>query len=232
MRLRVLVYNVWGFRGGARSAAGAVADLSPDLVLVQECGSRRRLRRFARDLGMNAVSTRLFPLVRQIRNAVLVRPPWRVVSYRLHRFEQARRFYPRGALIAVVGRAGYRLSAVSAHLGLAPGERIRQAKELADLALGMREPVLIGADVNEDAQGKAASWLADRFWDVAAKAQEAPDGPPQPTFPGRDPTARIDFLFASEHFRIEGARVLETEEARAASDHLPVVADLGLGDGP
>src|SRR5207244_9340553 len=124
--------------------------------MLQECGSRRRLRRFARSLDLEAVSTRLFPIVRQVRNAVLVRPPWRVVSYRLHRFERSQRFYPRGALIAVIGRAGYRISALSVHLGLAPSERIRHVHELTDLTVAMPEPVLIGADVNEDADVKAA----------------------------------------------------------------------------
>jgi endonuclease/exonuclease/phosphatase family metal-dependent hydrolase len=224
VKLRVLVYNVWGFRHDAGTVAASIADLRPDLALVQECGSRRRLRMFARALEMHAVSTRLFPLVRQVRNAILVRPPWRVVSYRFHRFGRSQRFYPRGALIAVLGRAGYRISALSAHLGLAPVERFRQAKELADLALGLPGPVLIGADVNEDTGGKAASWLADRFWDAWARAGEGSGE----TFPSRDPTARIDYLFASEHLRIEWTAVVDTEETRGASDHLPLIVDLSI----
>jgi endonuclease/exonuclease/phosphatase family metal-dependent hydrolase len=224
MRLRVVVYNVWGFRLGPHTVAGAVADLHPDLVLVQECASHPKLRRFARALGMEAVSTRLFPLARQVRNAILVRPPWRVVSFRLHRFDRSQRFYPRGALVAVVGRAGYRISAVSTHLGLAPRERVRQAKELADLALGLPEPVLIGADVNEDPEGKAASWLAGRLWDAWTRAGEGAGE----TFPSRDPTARIDFLFASEGVSVDRAHVLDTAQAKAASDHLPLAVDLEL----
>jgi len=224
VRLRVLVYNVWGFRLGAGRAAEAVAEHEPDLVMVQECGSRRRLRAFAGELGMQAVSTRLLPLVRQVRNAVLVRAPWRVVSFRLHRFERSQRFYPRGALVAVVGRAGYRVAAPSIHLGLAPAERIRHAHELADLALGMAEPVLIGGDVNEGPDGKAASWLAARFWDAWATAGEGRGE----TFPSGDPTARIDYLFTSAQFRIERATVVDTPQTRAASDHLPLLADLAL----
>src|SRR5919201_2292186 len=105
MQLRVLVYNVWGFRHRARTVAATVADLKPDLILVQECATQPKLRRFARALGMEAVSTRLFPLARQVRNAILVRPPWRVVSFRLHRFDRSQQFSPRGAMLAVVGRA-------------------------------------------------------------------------------------------------------------------------------
>jgi endonuclease/exonuclease/phosphatase family metal-dependent hydrolase len=224
VRLRVLVYNVRGFRQGADRVAGAVAEHHPDLALVQECGSRRRLRRFARGMAMEAVSPRLFPFARQIRNAALVRPPWRVVTHRLHRFDDSARFYPRGALIAVIGRAGYRISALSVHLGLTPGERIRHARELTDLAVAIDEPVLIGGDLNEDAGGKAASWLADRFWD--AWIRDGAGG--GETFPSADPTARIDYLFASEQFAITRAVVPDTPEARAASDHLPLIADLDL----
>jgi len=224
VRLRVLVYNVWGFRLGVRTVAAAVAEHRPDLVMVQECGSRRRLRGFAGALEMQAVSTRLFPVVRQVRNAILTRPPWRVVSYRLHRSDRSQRFYPRGALIAVVGRAGYRMSALCVHLGLAPGERIHHARELADLALAMPEPVLIGGDVNEDPHGKAASWLADRFWDAWAKGGQ---GSGQ-TFPSSDPTVRIDYLFVTERIRVEGAWVLDTPETRAASDHFPLLVELAM----
>ena len=224
MRLRVLVHNVWGFRRGPERAAAAVEEHRPDLVMLQECGSRRRLTAFSRELDMQAVSTRLLPLVRQVRNAVLVRSPWRVVAFRLHRFERSQRFYPRGALVAVVGRAGYRVAALSVHLGLTPAERLRHAHELADVALGMAMPVLIGGDVNEGPDGRAASWLAARFWDAWAAAG---DGTGE-TYSSRDPTARIDYLFASEQFRIERARVLDTPRARAASDHLPVLVDLSL----
>ena len=220
----MLVYNVRGFRSGADRVATAVTDHAPDVAMVQECGSRRRLRRFARALEMEAVSTRLWPLLRQVRNTVLVRPPWRVVSFRLHRFERSAPFHPRGALIAVVGRAGYRMSALSVHLGLTPGERIRHAHELTDLARGIDHPVLIGGDLNEGADGKAASWIADRFWDAWARSGS---GPGQ-TFPTGDPTARIDYLFASEQFAITRAAVLDTPGTRHASDHLPLLVDLEL----
>jgi len=227
MRLRVLVYNVRGFRAGVDRVVAAVAEHRPDVALVQECDSRRRLGRFARGLEMEAVSTRLFPLRRQVRNAVLVRPPWRVVSFRLHRFDRSQRFYPRGVLLAVVGRSGYRITAMSVHLGLAPGERARHARELGDVALGAHGPALIGGDLNEGPEGKAASWVAARFWDTSAGSDESP----APTFPSVDPTVRIDYLFASERFRVDRSRVLDTPETREASDHLPLVVDIEVDGG-
>ena len=220
----MLVYNVRGFRAGAERVAAAVSDRGPDLALVQECGSGHRLGAFASAMGMEAASTRLFPLLRQVRNAVLVRHPWRIISSRLHTFDRSTRFYPRGAFIAMVGRAGYRITLFSVHLGLTPGERNRHARELADLALGLDHPVLIGGDFNEGPDGKAATWIADRFWDSWGHAGSGV----AETFPSADPTARIDYLFSSEQFAINRAVQLDTAETRTASDHLPVLVDLEL----
>src|SRR5438093_11547176 len=127
----MLVYNVKSFRLGVRNAAHLVAELGPDIALIQECGPRYRLRRFARSLGMEAVSEHRFLFLRRsIHNAVLVRPPWRIVSHALHRFPKDGRAHPRGALVARVGRAGFRLWAISLHLGHRPGTRRRNADEL------------------------------------------------------------------------------------------------------
>jgi endonuclease/exonuclease/phosphatase family metal-dependent hydrolase len=226
VRLRVLVYNVKGFRGGVGRVAAAVAEQQPDLAMLNECGTGRRLRRFADALGMDAAAPRLLPLVRTVRNAVLVRPPWRVIGSRLHRFGRSQPLHPRGALVSQVGRAGFRVSVLSVHLGLSPAERRRHAEELADLTLTLPGPFLVGGDLNEGPDGQAATWIADRMWDAwAAASNDATGGA---TFPGDHPTARIDYLFASEHFEVRGAEVLDLAAAREASDHLPLLVDLEL----
>jgi endonuclease/exonuclease/phosphatase family metal-dependent hydrolase len=170
---------------------------------------------------MDAVAKH-FLFRKSIHNAVLVRSPWRVITHRLHRFPREAQGVPRGVLVARVGRAGIRLWAMSVHLGLHPGSRRRNAEELTDLVLAVNEPVLAGGDLNEMPDGKAATWLSDRFWDAWAHAGEG-DGD---TFPSANPTARIDYLFATEQFRIEGAITVPTADAAEASDHLPLLADL------
>ncbi len=230
MDLRVLVYNVKGFRAGVDVVAAAAAAHQPDLALITEAGSPRRLRRFSGAMGMDAAPPRL-PLARTMRNAVLVRPPWRVVSFRLHRFASSRRFSPRGALVAQVGRSGYRVWALSVHLGLAGEERRRHAEELTDLLVGLPGPVAVGGDFNEGPRSPAVRWIGERFWDAwprAADGSPAPGERPGETFPAHDPTARIDYLFVSEHVRVAGAEVLRGPEAEDASDHLPLVVDLSL----
>ena len=191
--------------------------------MINECGPRRRLRRFARFLRMDALAEHsLFR--KSIHNAVLVRPPWRVIEHRLHRFPRDARRVPRGVLIARLGRAGARLWALSVHLGLHPGSRQRNAQDLTDLILSLNEPVLAGGDLNETPEGKAATWLADRFWDAWGHGGEGEGN----TFPSTEPTARIDYLFVTEQFRIEDAVTLRTPEAADASDHLPLLVDLSV----
>ena len=230
MRLRVLVYNVKAFRLGVRNAAHLVAELGPDVALLQECGPRYRLKRFASALGME-VASRHFLLRRSIHNAVLVRPPWRIVAERLHPFPRDERFYPRGVMLARIGRAGFRVWAGSVHLGLEAGARRRNADELMSLALGLEGAVLLGGDLNEAPDGPAARWISERMWDCFAAAGTGPGE----TFRAEGPTARIDYLFANDAVTAERAWVLRGPEAAASSDHLPLVADLvlaGRDDGP
>jgi len=130
--------------------------------------------------------------------------------------------------VAQVGRAGFRVSTLSVHLGLSPPERRRHAEELTDLTLSLPGPFLVGGDLNEGPDGKSATWIADRIWDAWAAAA-SPDTPTGgATFPSAHPSARIDYLFASEHFEVQGAEVLDGADARDASDHLPLLVDLEL----
>lgn len=226
MRLRVVVYNVGGFRGGVEEVAGVAGAYEPDLVLLNESGRRGSLRRFAAAMEMEAAADPHSFLKRRAKNAVLVRPPWRVVSHRLHRFRSSERFYPRGALIAQVGRSGHRVWAISVHLGLSAEERRRHAEEATDLSLGMHGPIVIGGDFNEAPDRRAASWISERFWDAWLLGGDVSGE----TYPAADPTARIDYLFVSTGIRVERVVVPDGPKVRTASDHRPVVAELTLGE--
>jgi endonuclease/exonuclease/phosphatase family metal-dependent hydrolase len=226
MDLRVLVHNVKGFRAGPEEAASAVAEHLPDVALITEAGTRSRLRQYCHALGMEPAAPSLLPLARTVRNAVLVRPPWRVVRFHIHRFHASRRFYPRGALVAHMGPAGYRVWALSVHLGLSGEERRRHVEELTNVTAGLTGPLLVGGDFNEGPRSPAVRWMAERYWDAWEHGGEHDN--PGRTFPAADPSDRIDYLFVSEHFRIDGAWVLDDAEASASSDHLPLVVDLTL----
>jgi endonuclease/exonuclease/phosphatase family metal-dependent hydrolase len=227
VQVRVVVYNVRGFRDGLNRVANVVRHFEPDVVLLNESGPRRRLRRFAREVGMHAAADPWSPLRRRVKDAVLVRAPLRVVSSRLHRFPTRSRVYPRGALLAQLGRAGYRFWAVAVHLGLTPAEATRHAEELADLLRGVDGPVLVGGDLNSTPDRAAVRFLSDRFWDAWLLGGDVEGD----TFPAEDPTARIDYLFVSEGVAVERVAVPGGPDVRAASDHRPVVAQLTLPEG-
>jgi endonuclease/exonuclease/phosphatase family metal-dependent hydrolase len=223
-QLRVVTYNVRGFRDGLERVADVVSRFEPDVVLLNETGGRVALRRFARAVGMELAADPWSPLRRRVKDAVLVRPPWRIEASRQHRFPTASWLYPRGALIAEARRGGARLFAVAVHLSLHPGERRRHAEELAELVRGLRAPAVVGGDLNEKPDGRAVAFLGERFSDAWLLGGDV-DGE---TFPAEVPTARIDYLFVTEGIRVERAVVAAGPEARAASDHRPLVAVLTL----
>jgi endonuclease/exonuclease/phosphatase family metal-dependent hydrolase len=219
MRLRVMVWNVHGFRAGLAAIGRAVDAADPDVVILNETRYLGfRLSRFSRRIGLSvAAGTGLW---RPIPNAILVRPPWRIVVHQKVVFPRTRRTIRRGVVTAAIGRAGSRLQVTSVHLGLSGPERLEHVRLLTDALAGTR-PLILGGDLNEGPEGPAASWIGDRYFDACA------DGC-GPTFPSTAPRARIDYLFVTDGVRVERAEVGGPDFA-PLSDHLPVLADLSIG---
>ena len=224
MRIRVVVYNVRGFRDDVPGLVRLVEHFRPDVVLLNESGARWRLRRFARALGMDLAADPWALLRRRVKDAVLVRAPWRIVRHRQYRFERGPWRYPRGALISQLDRGGVRMCAISIHLGLHPRERRADVEELVDLVRDVDVPIVAGGDLNEKPDGRAVGFLSARFRDAWLLGGDA-DGD---TFPADEPSARIDYLFVSEGIVVERVLVPPGPDAREASDHLPIVAELSL----
>jgi endonuclease/exonuclease/phosphatase family metal-dependent hydrolase len=214
MRVTAVTYNVRGFRAGVEAVADVAERLAPDVLLLQETGSRRALRRFAETLGMSCAADPIAWGRRRAKDAVLVREPWRVASHRQVRFGGSARFYPRAAILAEVDGRGGRFWAVSTHFGLGGAERGRQARALSELCVRLDDPVLIGGDLNMTADAQAMAPLLERLMDAGAAAG--------PTFPANG--ARIDFLLVSRDMEVARAWV----EASTASDHTPVAAELEI----
>jgi endonuclease/exonuclease/phosphatase family metal-dependent hydrolase len=227
MRLRVLVYNVRQFRDDAGLVARVVERFAPDVVLMTESGGRLRLRRFARAVGMEKARDPWSPFRRRVKNAVLVRRPWRILDHRLHRFAGSARFYPRGALVAHLDREGLRIWAATVHLGMRPAERRDHAEQLTGILRALNGPLVVGGDLNELPGGKAVAHLTHRLlWDVWLLGGDVSGE----TYPADEPTARIDYLFVSAGIRVERAIVPPIPDAHAASDHRPIVAELVVPD--
>ena len=222
--MRVVVYNVRGFRDGFERLVRLVGHFEPDLVLLNETGSRWRLRRFANALGMELAADPSSSFGRRVKDAVLVRSPWRLIEHRQRRFEGGPWLSPRGALIATLERDAVRLRAISTHLGLHPRERLAHAKALTALVDDTGTLVVAGGDLNERPDGRAVGFLSERLRDAWLLGGDA-DGE---TFPADEPTARIDYLFVSQDIVVERVLVPPGPDAREASDHRPLVAELTL----
>jgi len=212
--VRVLVWNVHGFRTGVDRVAAVAAELAPDIALITECSTARRVRRFAGALGMSEHHGGLPPLLRRARNAVLVREPLEVENLEVHLFRGSMRWHPRGVTIARLDGGS---TAAVTHLGLSGEERRRHAAELIGV-LGDDGPTVLGGDRNDLPGRGAALILAERF-------EDSWRGEGGETFPAGNPSARIDYLF-TRGIRPERAWVPEGEHPAEASDHLPLVVDL------
>lgn len=222
MPIRVVAYNVRGFRDGFDRLVRVVADLAPDVLLLNETGGRWRLRRLARSLGMVVAADPWSPFRRRAKDAVLVRPPWEVERHHQQRLAGSARFYPRAALFARLRREGTSLWAVATHLGLRPSERLHHAEEILRAVAALDAPMVLGGDLNERPDGKAVARLSRVLPDVWTQGGVGPGD----TIPARMPTARIDYVFASPELGVERAFVPQGDDVAVASDHRPVVADL------
>ncbi|MFJ4712221.1 endonuclease/exonuclease/phosphatase family protein [Streptomyces sp. NPDC088785] len=229
--IRVLSYNIRSMRDSPVALARVMKACAPDLVLIQEAPRffrwRKRLARLARASNLVILSgggsaagpallCSLRATVERTEDVLLPLTPG------LHR---------RGFATAVVrfGDArGPRLGVVSCHLSLQKDERYAQGGLLLDRIAELgTEHAVVGGDLNERPDGRTFRRLAATLQDCWAKA---PWGGEYTSTPA-DPHQRIDAILATEGLEVLGCGVpdfLDTDELRAATDHLPVLAALRI----
>ena len=214
MNVKVATANLHGLRTGIAGTASILDTEAIDLAMVQESGPRGSFRKLAEHVGMERVADPPAVLRRRVQDGLLVRRPWRVDAVRHHRFSGSSHRYPRGAVIALATGGPGSIWVVSTHLGLAGGERYRNARELVGI-IGDRRPFVLGGDLNA---GEESS-VVGAFSEVAVDAGREVGA----TFPASAPTARIDYLFVSRDIQVGRVAVRGGPET---SDHLVVLADL------
>lgn len=241
---RILTYNVHRCLGADRRLsphriAEVIAACEADIVALQELdvgrartGGVDQVHLIARELGM---SVHFHPARRLGRglfgDAVLTSLPARLVKAGpLPALAVARRIEPRGALWVAVdlGQEG-EIQIVNTHLSLIGRERVRQVAELLGPDwLGhcdCREPKILLGDFNAVPRSGAYRAVMREFGD--AQRLMPHKGRPDPTFPARLPTLRLDHIFVSPaSVRVTGIEIPRTPLTRVASDHLPLLADF------
>jgi endonuclease/exonuclease/phosphatase family metal-dependent hydrolase len=217
--LRVLSYNVHGLRDDRAALTGLILDLAPDVVIVQEAPRRFRWRHkcaaLADDTGL-VVAVGGMPA---LGNLLLVNLRLRVHETWCLRYPLTPGRHLRGAAFARCSVRGAAFTISGSHLATDSVERPAQAAEWKFALSRIEGLVIAGGDLNEGPGGGAWRTVADGLVTPYASGL---------TFPATLPRQRLDALFVSPDISVEKYEVIETDQARRASDHLPVLADLSL----
>lgn len=112
------------------------------------------------------------------------------------------------------------ITVCNTHWGLAPWERLLQARALARYLRNTSFPYLLCGDLNDHPASLAIRVLLEKtpLQDSAVLSS------PQPTFPSYNPKARIDYAFYSPNLLVHSVECVPS----MASDHLPLLIHLSF----
>ncbi|MFO7904123.1 MAG: endonuclease/exonuclease/phosphatase family protein [Pirellulaceae bacterium] len=238
MRFRIITYNIHKGIGGIdrhyrlERIIETIAHYSPDIVLLQEVDdgvprSRhdRQVEILAEALGFphHAYQRNVHLKKGHYGNAVLSRYPLRHTGHVDLSVPMKKR---RQALVTrcLLSVEGHQRTAIitNVHLGLSSIERRIQLRRLLSHVLLTRHerhtPILVGGDFND-------------VWNNLGKRVMYPAGYSSAgrmirTFPARMPMRPLDHIFVRGTLSVENAYAGHTRLATAASDHLPLVAEV------
>ncbi|WP_018789388.1 endonuclease/exonuclease/phosphatase family protein [Salinispora arenicola] len=223
--LRVVSYNIHSQRDDAAALVAVARSTAPDVMIVQEGPRRLRWRQRSAALAASFGLVVAAGGLPALGNLLLTSLRVRVTGTRCQRFPLTPGRHLRGAAYAdcLVGRDA-RFTVAGSHLSTDPVERPAQAERFARELTGAPAPVIVGADLNEEADGPAWAVVAAGRTDAAVAADRAD----RPTFPRGPLHRRIDALFVDPRITVVHYDVVDTPQTRLASDHLPILADLLL----
>lgn len=236
--IRILTYNVHSCRGtdGRRDPARiaeVIARCAPDIAALQEVdvgrarsGGIDQAQKIAAHLRMDShFHPALHLEEEQYGDAILTALPARLIrAAPLPSLGE-----PRGAIWMAVDIGGTELQVINTHLGLRRRERMAQVATLLGPgwlggAEGRNTPTVMLGDFNAVPGSAPYRSLLRHGRDVQLDAAARV----RATFPSRFPMLRIDHIFVGEGIRTLQAEVRADRLARTASDHLPLLATIGV----
>jgi endonuclease/exonuclease/phosphatase family metal-dependent hydrolase len=223
--LRVLSYDVRGLRGDPAAVIGVIRATRPSVVLLQQAPTSTRWRSRCAALAREADLVVVGGDRKAAGNVVLADLRVKVLGVISTSLPGSWR-HRAGMVLAVLEVAGSRAVFISARLALDTPHRSRQADALVSQIRGLGDQVVCGIGMNDDPGTYAWNTLATRLRDAHAVVPQGGST----TFPAFAPTRRIDAIFVSDAVTVMGAGVpADLSAAAAASDHLPVLAEVFLG---
>lgn len=203
--------------------ARVLREIGASIVALQEVeqhrvGRENLLQYLGRKAGMEVISGPTFKREnRQYGNALMTSLP--IIEIRRLDLSITGR-EPRGALDVSLDWNGRVLQVVATHLGLKPGERRQQIRQILTRFETQKSDcsVLMG-DLNEWLLwGRPLRWLRGHFKPTPNIA----------TFPARCPFFALDQLWVNPFTALAKLEAHKSALAKIASDHLPLKAELIL----
>lgn len=243
---RILTYNVHRCVGTDRRLdvgriAEVIAAYEPDIVALQELdvgrmrtGKVDQAHEIAHRLDMTFHFNAAMKVEEELYgDALLTRYPERLVQRaplpgygRLGGLLE-----PRGALWLAVDVDGVEVQIINTHLGLVPREQQAQAESLAGAAWLehplCKGPTILLGDFNATSGSVVHKILTRRLCDARDRVQRRPREATT-TFPSAMPVLRIDHIFVSDEVTVDRITAPFGPLTRAASDHLPLIADFSV----
>lgn len=242
---RILTYNVHRCVGTDRRlnvarVAKVIATYEPDIVALQELDVGRmrtgmvdQAHEIAHRLDMTFHFNAAMKVEEELYgDAILTRYPERLVQRaplpgygRLGGLLE-----PRGALWLAIDIDGVEVQVINTHLGLVPREQQAQAESLAGPAWVehplCKGPTILLGDFNATSGSVVHRLLTRRLRDAREKVTGRREA--TTTFPSAMPVLRIDHIFVSDEVAIKRVAAPFGALTRAASDHLPLIADFSV----
>lgn len=223
---RVMTWNIHGaFGRNPRFDLSRVVALirkwDPDVVALQEVDSRRALADGVNPfeflpgaVGLYGIGAKALTTKDGDYGQVLI-SRWPITAHEVRDISYPER-EPRRAIRAEIETPQGSLVVVATHLGLSVNERRGQAQTLTELGAGQGTAIIMG-DLNDWLWAGSVRAVLSRHFAGRTRFR---------TFPSKFPLLRLDRIYCRP-----GRALLQSftdPEARAISDHLPVIADISL----
>ncbi|WP_369695379.1 endonuclease/exonuclease/phosphatase family protein [Terrimicrobium sacchariphilum] len=238
--IRVVTYNAHGCCGNdgrisPRRIARILRECKADVVAIQELDrnrSRSRVEDQVLEIAVSLGFHHVFcPTVirgaEQYGHAIFSRYP--ITKVKVDYLPSVSLTWwrePRAALWCTVQLGTRAIHIVTTHLGLTPAERRAQVNVLLGPEwigkIPSGESVIFCGDMNFQPGGYCHR-------EVLRAGLEDPVPPSMKTFGSTVSVVRLDHLFTSPDLKVREVHVVRNYLTRLASDHLPIVARIGVG---